>query len=59
MLTPDERAAVMAHEMTHCDLRHGIDEDIKQQQRMLWTLPLLVLGGGAGVEGMDVRQYGG
>lgn len=50
ILTPDERAAVMAHEMTHCDLRHGINESIKQQQRLLWTLPLLVLGGGAGVE---------
>lgn len=50
ILTPDERAAVMAHEMTHCDLRHGINESIKQQQRMLWTLPLLVLGGGAGAE---------
>ncbi len=50
ILTPDERAAVMAHEITHCDLRHGINESIKQQQRMLWTLPLIVLGGGAGVE---------
>ena len=50
ILTPDERAAVLAHEITHCDLRHGIDESIKQQQRMLWTLPLLVLGGAAGAE---------
>jgi len=50
ILTPDERAAVLAHEITHCDLRHGIDESIKQQQRMLWTLPLMVLGGPAGVE---------
>lgn len=50
ILTPDERAAVLAHEITHCDLRHGIDQAIGQQQRMLWTLPLLVLGGGAGAE---------
>jgi predicted Zn-dependent protease len=50
LLTPDERAAVMAHEMTHCDLRHGINESIKQQQRMLWTLPLIALGGGVGAE---------
>jgi predicted Zn-dependent protease len=50
ILTPDERAAVMAHEITHCDLRHGIDENIKQQQRLLWTLPLIVLGGAAGAE---------
>jgi Zn-dependent protease with chaperone function len=50
ILTPDERAAVMAHEMTHCDLRHGINQSIKEQQRMLWTLPLLVIGGGAGAE---------
>ena len=46
ILTPDERAAVLAHEIVHCDLRHGINESIKQQQRMLWTLPLVVLGGG-------------
>lgn len=50
ILTPDERAAVLAHEITHCDLRHGINESIKQQQRMLWTLPLIVLGGGVGAE---------
>lgn len=50
ILTPDERAAVLAHEITHCDLRHGINESIKQQQRMLWTLPLMVLGGAAGAE---------
>lgn len=50
ILTPDERAAVMAHEIVHCDLRHGIDESIKQQQRFLWTLPLIVLGGAAGID---------
>lgn len=50
ILTPDERAAVLAHEITHCDMRHGINESIKQQQRMLWTLPLIVLGGGGGAE---------
>ena len=46
ILTPDERAAVMAHEITHCDQRHAIDSMIKAQQRMLWTLPLIVLGPG-------------
>jgi len=50
ILTPDERAAVLAHEITHCDLRHGIDESIKEQQRLLWTLPLIVFGGGAGID---------
>lgn len=50
ILTPDERAAVLAHEITHCDLRHGIDANIKQQQRMLWTLPLIVFGGAAGAD---------
>jgi Zn-dependent protease with chaperone function len=48
ILTPDERAAVLAHEITHCDLRHGIDESIREQQRELWTLPLIMLGGGTG-----------
>lgn len=48
ILTPDERAAVMAHEITHCDMRHGIDQMIKQNQTMLWTLPVIVLGGAAG-----------
>ncbi len=48
ILTPDERAAVMAHEITHCDLRHGIDQSIRERQRLLWTLPLVILGGGGG-----------
>lgn len=48
ILTPDERAAVMAHEISHCDLRHGIDQSIKEQQRLLWTLPLIALGGSGG-----------
>lgn len=50
ILTHQERAAILAHEITHCDLRHGINESIRQQQRMLWTLPLIVLGGGVGAE---------
>ena len=50
ILTPDERAAVLAHEIVHCDLRHGIDANIKQQQRMLWSLPLIALGGAAGAD---------
>jgi len=50
ILTPDERAAVMAHEIEHSDQRHAVDEMLKSQQRMLWTLPLVVLSGGvAGV----------
>lgn len=49
IMTPDERAAVMAHEITHCDQRHGINQMIRQQQQMLWMLPMIVLsGGGAG-----------
>ncbi len=55
ILTPDERAAVLAHEIIHCDLRHGIDANIKQQQRMLWTLPLIVFGGTIGA---DVWTWG-
>ncbi|MCX6345591.1 MAG: M48 family metalloprotease, partial [Armatimonadetes bacterium] len=46
MMTPDERAAIMAHEITHCDKRHGIDQMLKSQQRMLWMLPLIILSGG-------------
>ncbi len=33
ILTPDERAAVLAHEITHCDMRHGINEASNEQQR--------------------------
>lgn len=50
ILTPDERAAVLAHEITHCDMRHGINQASKQTQQMLWTLPLIVLSGGTGAE---------
>lgn len=57
ILTPDERAGVMAHEITHCDMRHGIDESIKQQQQMLWTLPLIALGGGMGAEAWMVGNW--
>lgn len=46
IMTPDERAAIMAHEVTHCDQRHGIDMAIKSQQRALWMLPLVILSGG-------------
>lgn len=49
ILTPDERAAVMAHEITHCDRRHGVDMMLKSRQRALWLLPLIVLGGGTGL----------
>lgn len=46
IMTPDERAAIMAHEITHCDHRHGVDMMLKSQQRALWLLPALVLSGG-------------
>lgn len=47
IMTPDERAAILAHEITHCDQRHGIDQMLKSQQRALWMLPLIVLTGGS------------
>lgn len=47
IMTPDERAAIMAHEIVHCDQRHGVDSAIRSQQRALWTLPLVILSGGA------------
>lgn len=46
IMTPDERAAIMAHEIVHCDQRHGVDSAIKSQQRTLWMLPLVILSGG-------------
>ena len=49
IMTPDERAAIMAHEITHCDQRHGIDMMIKSEQRSLWMLPVIILGGGTGL----------
>lgn len=54
ILTPDERAAVMAHEITHCDQRHGIDQMLKAQQRSLWMLPLIVLSGGSAMAGYAI-----
>lgn len=50
IMTPDERAAVMAHEITHCDKRHGVDQMLKSQQRALWMLPLIIASGGAAAE---------
>ena len=49
IMTPDERAAIMAHEITHCDQRHGVDQMLKARQRALWTLPLVILTGGTGL----------
>jgi predicted Zn-dependent protease len=46
IMTPDERASVMAHEIIHCDRRHGVDMMIKSQQRALWVLPVAILSGG-------------
>jgi predicted Zn-dependent protease len=47
IMTPDERGAILAHEITHCDQRHGVDMMLKSQQRALWMLPMIILGGGA------------
>ncbi|MCE5315018.1 MAG: M48 family metalloprotease [Armatimonadota bacterium] len=47
IMTPDERGAILAHEITHCDRRHAINMMIKSQQRSLWMLPVIILGGGA------------
>ena len=49
IMTPAERAGIMAHEITHCDQRHGVDQMLKAKQRALWALPLIVLGGGGGL----------
>jgi len=57
ILTPDERAAVMAHEIAHCDRRHAVDQMIKSQQRALWTLPIAVLTGGAGMMLVSVANW--
>lgn len=46
IMTPDERAAIMAHEITHSDRRHAVDMMIKSQQRALWMLPAIILGAG-------------
>lgn len=47
IMNPDERAAILAHEITHCDHRHAIDQMIKENQRAIWMLPLMVLSGGS------------
>ncbi len=47
IMTRDERAAVMAHEIIHSDHRHGIDMMLKSQQRALWVLPLIIATGGS------------
>ncbi|MCE5199477.1 MAG: M48 family metalloprotease [Armatimonadota bacterium] len=46
IMDPDERAAILAHEIIHCDRRHGIDMMLKSQQRALWMLPVIILSGG-------------
>lgn len=46
IMTPDERGAILAHEMTHCDRRHGVDMMLKSRQRALWMLPVIIMGGG-------------
>lgn len=47
IMTPDERAGIMAHEITHCDRRHGVDQMLKSEQRMLWMLPILIATAGS------------
>lgn len=47
IMNPDERAAIIAHEMIHCDKRHGIDQMLKSQQRMLWQIPIIIASGGS------------
>lgn len=59
IMTPDERAAVMAHEITHCDHRHGVDMMLKSQRTALWSLPLLIATGGAGEVAWNVVAWGG
>lgn len=54
IMTPDERAAILAHEIVHCDKRHGVDQMLKSQQRALWMLPLIVLGGGVVAEAVMI-----
>lgn len=46
IMTPDERGAILSHEITHCDQRHGVDMMLKSQQRALWMLPVIILSGG-------------
>lgn len=47
LMTPDERAGIMAHEITHCDQRHGVNQMLKSEQRMLWMLPILIATAGS------------
>jgi predicted Zn-dependent protease len=54
IMTPDERGAILAHEMTHCDQRHGIDMMLKSQQRALWMLPVIILSGGGALGNLAV-----
>ena len=49
IMTPAERAGITAHEIVHCDQRHGVDQMLKAKQRALWALPLMLLGGGGGL----------
>lgn len=45
ILTPDERAGVLAHEIIHVDQRHSLDAMIKHQRRRTWTDLALILAG--------------
>lgn len=50
ILTPDERAGVLGHEIAHSDKRHAVDQMIGSTQRALWTIPIAILTGGAGLD---------
>jgi predicted Zn-dependent protease len=52
IMTRDERAAILAHEIVHSDHRHGVDQMLKSQQRALWMLPVIVMGGAGLSEAM-------
>lgn len=59
IMTPDERAAILAHEMTHCDHRHAVNMMIKSQQMSYWMLPLMVLSAGTSAVLMNTVELGG
>lgn len=45
IMSPDERAGVLSHEMVHVDKRHALDAIQKHQRRRIWTAAILILAG--------------
>ena len=45
IMSPDERAGVLAHEIVHVDKRHALDAIQKHQRRRIWTAAILILSG--------------